>query len=880
MKRTVFTTGTLALIAAFATQSVQAGIISVEAELTGAAAKGRFNKRISGGEYITKGSLSRGGNDTSTSAFPAPVRENTQANSNDPNAGPASAADVPTVWRFQDLGGATLAPGIHHFGLEFYCIGQQLDVTGTWYDNFGEDPTGAAGVAVPGLSVEALRLTSSSVQVTVSNDSATDSVDHQGIGYLCTALKSGLTAADLTSANWPSSAFVSLAPAGTMAPGASSVFVVAAGLQDDVVVNYSASFTGGSPNAATSNNWHAVFGGGPINLQGPNYGRFIMQLNLDTAIAALPVADMKAKGPFKVIQGTAGAPTAAFQPGDPDADGFTQILIDTTAAGSVAKSYLRSKGCDIYSDVKVRARVEPGAAVGQADPFVGGRANILSSDDGGPVAIRVQPGGGSYYAWTGTGQSGRISIMKEDTSGGTSELCGSSTWDSGAAIAIAYNPVADGGAFFIENNYEVCLSASGTTISLTVTELKYDPFAPSGDKYIPTGEVLNISCVNSSYSQGYVGIRSERDGSLDAANGYPTIDFEGSIKDWEIIRVPTPSGPLSGLAIMTVGGSDTRTDSVVGWASRGSRAGVQQAGRLKQDYLSELGAIVTNVGCGEWKNAPYGFPAVESQFDIFYLDGGCGSTDSRSEARCFQLIPQMWGEHVVSRAEWTGMSSTNTSGDSAPPEALNLARVKPAADGGDPTHPIVSGFPVDGSDLASLDGTNVIKFYPEPCHHIQNQAEPQDGVGLVGMGFGTFNGEFTVQTGVQAYFDPGTDLVRRHVLSAFEAGNTKGGPEGAGALCADTTFAQRNVWCGWGDYAAGLSACGKTLYQRSFAWLSGTQDGTLASAIPFTDCDFPSTSATPPSVPAMSSWGLAAMTLLLGAVGVTVVLRRRQVIAA
>ncbi len=821
--------------------SAHAWIITTEADQVAATSKGRFNKRIDGDGYMYRNDGVVGGHEPLTNSFPAPFRTVTTACSNLPTDAPSSAGCLPSVVRFTDLAGGAIVPTTtkQFFGVSGYDIGRRLDVTGTWWDNVGDAADGSAGTPVPGLSVHFERSDSSTVEVTVSNETGY-SIVFSSLGYKVVAYDS-VSAATLNSIDHPGGSFTPSGIADAMLSASAAVtFAVGAGLTEDVVVYYEAAFNRGSPNSSTSNNWHAMSSGAPDLLVGPYYGRFkICAVHTDDAggvLPDLPVYDLLAKGPFKTVS---GGTAAVFAPRDVNGDGRAEILIDTTQGSGVKRSYMRTRAGDVYDDVEVHAIVEPGALTGQV---VSGET-IVSSDLGGPIAIRVQPGlGGSYHLSTAAGRPNEISLWVEDASGNSTKLCEATQWDNSDPIGIEFNHVQDaGGTPYVEKNYEVWLSAEGTTLSATVQELaKPDG---SNDSYAPvSGHSVSISCQDATWSEGYVAIRSERDGSLDYL--LDSDEFEGTVKEY-VIRQPTlPAGPLSGTSIVLVGGNDSRTDSLTSWNSRGSSAGVHWAAHAKEELLRQLGAEVTALGCDEWKEAPYGFPDIETVFDLLHLDGSCSSAVSKNESRCFTLIPTLWSEHIDSRCEWTGLAAQNVSGDNDSSEAIHLGRLLPSADGGSPLHPITAGLPADGADTTGDDGTFNIPFYDEPQHHLQIST-PGGLNDLLGMSEATAANGITVQSGRQDFMGG----YRSMLLTVADAGDPRCGPTSS-TLCNETTFAQRTAWFGWGDFTPRLSICGQALYQRTVIWLLGGDP----NDVPFTDC----AATLPPLPPVEVQFTLAA----------------------
>jgi len=860
------------LVAGWAVQTADAWILTREVNNVAATDQGRLNVRVdprtdfNGTDLglMYRNDLCLGGHDGTTNSFPAPFRTLTAYQTNSPTVSPTAPTDTQTLFRYTSLTGGTLAPDaneVYFFGTGGHDTNQGLAVTDVYWDDCGDpadviaDPSEAT--FIPALSVSYERTSATSVDVTVTNAMAV-AIDYTNLSGSAVAYGS-VSAASLNSTDSPCGAGTS----GNLAAGASTTLTVAADLDEDVVVCYSCSW---AMNASTSTNWHAMDSGAPLLLADAYLGRYLFwDNNPVSATGDVAIMDSRAKGPLKRISGTG---LAAYTPEDIDQDNDVDILIDTTQGAGVKRSYLRSNGQDLYSDVRLRVQVNPGAEVGNTTACPG--ITIASADNGGPVALCIQPGaaGGSYYASVCSGRPNEISIYRDNGDGTSTQLATASQWSDLSAIDIDFDLVFDGAIAATEDLYDVDFSKCGSTLTLTVNEMQYD----ADGFWLPTGRTVTMDTTDSTYDQGYVGIRSERDGSLDYdPTNCPSGWFEGLVQEFKV-TLCSLDGPMLGKKVIYVGASDSRTDagSAYGWSSRGSRVGVVLSGAEKEANLTLLGADVDHISCNESNdiNLPYTNAYFDANYDLVYVDGSCSSAISRDRLGCLAVAAVMCGEHAATKCNKMGMGGTE-SGEPSSAHSINLVRKLPAVDGGDPAHPIVAGLPIDGSDTTGQDGLVQIKVYEEPLNHLQGTSEGGATTVLLGHTTVTAICDATPVPAGSQWFRNGQ---RMGWLQAAEAG----APIPRGCTCdascgCPANTGSRWVFFGWGDYQPSLSECGLALYQRSAIWATGGD----ASVIAMPSCLASPGGESYSPVPAVTNWGVGIMTLLLLASAVTIMRRRR-----
>ncbi len=743
-------------------------------------------------EWILKGPVfpSGGGKFADTNPFPQPNRTTFVGGGSFPNF-------TATGVRFFGVSGGSVpqSPGVkRQFGI--FCEGP--DVPAVLDKYWATGPTGSPPASTPSnylaaASVSFAELGGGLVQVTVSNQSPVDIVVSE-VGYRILKIDS-FSLHNLNRVHMPPSTFTPVTLADSnLAAGESSSFVVAGvGYRDDVVVYLTVDNDPPVANVAPSGMWVAWQSGTYVPARKAYLGPVLLNA-VNTGLsygAAVLHRDLALKTPFDVITPVVG-PSARFLPVirvqyDPgycvpnghnpsgtgcnpafgnaakiNANWVDQVLSTTNAAG-VKLSYLRTAGLDVYANVRVKARIMPGASTTTT--------TVAASDDfGGPVAIRVQPTGGSYYASVVTGRKNQIDLRRDDTPPGgpisTAVLASATQWANGDPIALDHDvpavvPAPDDPPTYAPKLYDVVLEAVGANITLTVTEV--------GN----ANHTVTLAATDSTFAEGYVGLRTERDGGLDYPSdptGSNSIKFETIVREYVIENpLAAPTLKAAVLSNMELGIDDVAQD---GGSLSGQRSNevVNDTSIAQMLFAMGLGVDVLDVDMGidsfSYVGAfadyddPLGrfAPSLNGRYDLVVIPGGAAAAATKfgvprltmplvvtengvvGARRCDDrgsggVIPAPPGDACggtladagtgmtggsagapnSNPGDWRGSGSSVWGGNQQ--EAPDAIRIRSAAEGGDPNHPVVAG-------LSDGTGTQQIRVYADPWRHMQVAGEP------------------------------------------------------------------------------------------------------------------------------------------------------------
>jgi hypothetical protein len=866
--------------------SAYAWMLSVDVEQLDATPQTAFEMWLDGNVRVTGG-----GKDPATNAFLTPNRAhltNDFAMSTvvrffgmvDPDgAGPLQVPEIEA------------SPGVkRQFGI--FGDGPRVPkVLGAyWANGIATPPTNTTkGPACVVPSVSFNPLGNGQVEITVTNYDASQSTQISQLGYRKLPINS-FSIANLnrktpgTGAGMPPSTFTPsgiadgtvLDQASPSAPGGSVSFTVSGvGLYDDLVVYLAADQN--PPSGVSSGVWVAWNSGTYIPARKPYQGRVKIWC-LDYIARYFSERDaltgeVASKLPLRAITAVVG-PAAFFTPfqfGDL-VPGTTNVewtvnatrsamLTSTTGPGGLKLSYLRTAAQDVYTDVRVTARILPGGSTtSHMTP-----ANPLSDDFGGPIAIRVGPAGGSYFASIVTGRPNQIDLRRDDTPVGgpvsTTVLATATTWDNGDDIVLDRTdptspPISPSGpASYKPNMYDVVLEATGSNLKLTVTELAKAPDDVTPGYHAVAGHTRTLTAVDSTYAEGYIGLRTERDGSLDDPDdifGDTSERFETAVQNMVIQILTNGAPPLARFAVIcdTRQNVDTITDQH-GTIPDNRSCNVVNDHEIAQ-MLIDLGFAADEIGGAKGDNStsitgdidnfsqPGAFAdnpdtnifakAINGNYDVCWVPGSMASNATRwgvpvlttalifSEnaivgTRSCSGAPSAWWQYndvqppphrdgdTCSGSNYDGNTGLGTGGAD-----INNGNYGPSNWGADQgqeltsihildfTHPLTAGLPVDANNLA--------KVYAEGQSLMQGARSPlAPGAAALAQ-----------------HIDPttGTDLSDRYGVVASEAGN--------GRLSSDNnqpnpTFPGRTVFLFHGDRSFHrLTAIGREIARRAAYW--------------------------------------------------------------
>ncbi|MBI4582520.1 MAG: CHRD domain-containing protein [Planctomycetes bacterium] len=370
------------------------------------------------------------------------------------------------------------------------------------------------------------------------------------------------------------------------------------------------------------------------------------------------------KLPFDVVQ-----PIGTFAPArytgstnrDADALGFLELLINSTGPGGRKLSYLRTADPNSYADVIVKAQILPGG----------------SGDQGGPVAIRIQPAdatahaGKSYFVKVVPGP--RISIAKDLGDGNEAELAGTEKWASGDNISIPdFSPGA--GPY---TSYWVEFSAIGSALKATVSEV--DGLSFFMNKYDPiNNHTVTLNATDSDLKGGYVGLRSDNDlGGAEVDDLVSADSGDPSVQSYEIIDPNADVNP-DAPSIAFFGGFSSRMDQSLDHntdkiTSNDSHPWNRSLSLISDvalaSYLRSLGFQVDEYFTGSFGVAdtvpidemtPEG---ISAKYDLLWVTSSGGGSETRPFTKRV-TISFVFAEHVAGQEQSDGMKLySNNSGN-------------------------------------------------------------------------------------------------------------------------------------------------------------------------------------------------------------------------
>jgi len=705
------------------------------------------------------------------------------------------------------VGGGSAAGGVTKTGVRFFAGDGSSIPTAPGAKQtvgcFGEGPNIPAinsknwsgSISIPSISVSYQHLGNGNVQVTLSNLLDSDSVQVSQVGYRILKTDS-FTIENMNAVQMPGASFTSAGVAdGTIIPQNTSVSFTVGGvtLLDDIVVHATAQFVS-LPAGGTSGCWAAWNSGTYIPARKAFLGRVPIR-----AVPGLGVTftnpspggiitdfiasgDVALRTPFKVVTPVIGPAARAvsivradYDPGScvPNGDqpgagcnsafgnqakinkNLNDLLLDTTGPGGLKLSYVRTGGADVYTDVRAHVLLMPGASTTTT--------NAAASDDfGGPVAIRIGPTGGSYFASLVTGRRNQIDLMRDSVDGATqTSLATATQWANGDPILLnddVPNPVPDADVPppYVPVTYDVTLQAIGSSITLIVTQVN------NAAHTVTLGPV-----VDTTYTIGYVGLRTQRNGEALSSNQDATVSrrFETVIRDYKI-EDPTAAPTLKAAMILeydTTPGDpadntiapngllgDSRiieviSDHAVAELLRSLGFQVDEIKMAYElDYFTHDGDFIIN------PNGALFHPIPLNNYDLVWYSG-TGADQSRASLGVYLTKPLIFGEHIAGRLRKCNTTAGNGAipaqpGDVCPsgqadafagmydnasgdvrfspdglpvgsggqePSALRIlpASGDPTGMNGDPTHPIVAG-------LSDGTGTQRLPVYAEPWAHM------------------------------------------------------------------------------------------------------------------------------------------------------------------
>jgi hypothetical protein len=849
-----------------------AWIISKEEEQVSGVDVNAFEVKFAGNVRVMGGGQLAG-----TNAFSNPLRRNY-------TTFPTPTNVTFTGVRYLSITKAVISdsPGVKR---QFGLFGDGPAVPVIWDEYWSVDTNFQAATPAPSVTFEHVDATT--VAVTIVN-MALDEVSVSQVGYRLLKTNS-FNVTHLNRKLMPPSAFAASGVAdGTVltagdgaggAGGSVSFNVSGVGFDDDIIVYLTADFSP-TPTAPAAI-WVAWRSGTFVPARMAYRGRtYINALNVGARAVGATVAhgDLAAKTPFKTIVAVKG-PDARFLPvmrklydpgwcvpigeNDPATPGcnpafgtaaeinanLTDLVLSTTNPGDEKLGYLRTDGQDWYTDVRVRARIMPGASTTTT--------NAAASDDfGGPVAIRVQPTGGSYYASVVTGQKNQISLMMDSVDGLTqTPLATATQWSNGDPIALDNNvpspmKLPNSPPLYVPRLYDVTLQAIGATLTLTVDEL-------SGTTVLHT---LTLTAVEGSYTQGYVGLRVDRNwagGAPSDGTGDISVQYETMVRNY-VIEDPHATVAMCGdhpcKAILPTNMEPSLDDpNADDGTLSDQRSGEVLSDHAAAEMLIDLGYAVDEVDVdievdnfsysGAWADFadPSGrfWPPVNGNYDLLWMTGGAASSASKyamprltmpvvvyengdiGERRCDgnSPIPPPPGDPCGGfnadaglgstgggTGDWRGSGTAAWGGNLyAPPDSIRILKASgdPSGTNGDPAHPIVAGLG---------DANGVVKVYAEGWRHTQTAGNP--------MAPGT------VDLAVELNAENGADgVVNSHPawgLLASETGGVRAWASGIAPHGPNETFPARNSWLYIGDAMFHrLTPAGRELARRAAYWVRG-----------------------------------------------------------
>jgi hypothetical protein len=732
------------------------------------------------------------------------------------------------------------------------------------------DGSGANIGWVPAPSVSFAHLGGDEVRVTVSNET-TNAITVSQVGYRKLAIDS-FSLQHLNRTLMPPGSFT--AATGTcggsaaLAPGGSCEFNVSGvALGDDLVVFVESNPDPAPEVANPTGMWVAWHSGTYIPARKAYLGRIALRAidpetrSLDPEITRF---DMVAKTPFDEIAPVVGAPARflsvrrnLYSPGSTkggEGSGFSafafDLMLSTTGPGGMKLSYLRTDGRDAYADVRVKARIMPGASSG------GKTTTIAQSDDfGGPVAIRIQPTGGSYYASVVTGTNSAapiksvIGLMKDSIDGSTQTALATATqWANGDDIVLDHNvpdpvPPAADPPLYSAKVYDVLLQAVGSTLTLTVAEV--------GN----ADHTVTLGASDDTYTEGYVGLRTQRNGELDYAVddfGDGSVKFETIVQNY-VIENPT-AAPLAKVAVISAFESRIDDPGQDNGTLPDERSAMVMNDMEVGDVLQHLGFAVDTWG-GEYELDQYTYagacvdgpdtsvfpaPALNT-YDLLWITGTGWSGAMRDQAPWI-ATPLVFSENAGGGPLFCGGSSFDEPAHAGDPCAAsgNIERrlgMYPDNAGdfsggggsvwggnlgaaaqdlriisageyngqGDPTHPIVAGFP---------SGDTPIQVYAEMWRHMQYAGTPP-AAGAKALAVERVRGAVPGAAG-DGQVNPGR--VAWGIMVA-DAGGAREIDPALGAAAPQQTFAARAAFLFIGDQVFHkLSITGYEIARRAAYW--------------------------------------------------------------
>ncbi len=771
-------------------------IVAIDVEQTDATPQTAFEMWLDSNVRVTGG-----GRDPATNAFATPNRAHLT---------PDGAAT--TIVRFfgiadPDGGGPLTVPVIEasagvkrHFGI--FGDGPRVPVVleARWANGVAapNNPI-TPGPVCAAPSVEFNPLGGGLVQVTVKNHHATNNIVISQVGYRIIPINS-FSIAHLNRTLMPPASFIAsgVADGTALSAGGGSVSFVVSGvaLRDDVVVFVSADT---DPASGASGTWVAWNSGTYIPARKPYQGRVKIWC-LDYTARFFSDRDglygeVAAKLPLRTVTAVIGPPAffTPFQLGElvPGLGSIestvnatrSAMLTSTTGPGGLKLSYFRTAAQDVYTDVRVTARVLPGGSTtSHMSP-----ANPLSDDFGGPVAVRIGPAGGSYFASVVTGRPNQIDLRRDDTPVGgpvsTVVLATATKWDNGDDIVLDRNdpnapPYIPVPSSYKPNMYDVVLEAVGSNLKLQVTELAKHPDDVTPGYHPVAGHTLTLTASDSTYTEGYVGLRTERDGSLDDPDdpfGDTSERFETAVQNMyiQILKDSAPA-PLAKFAVIcdTRQNIDTITDQNgtipdnrscnvindheiaqmlidLGFAA-------DEIGGAKGDASTSITGDIDNFSQpGAWADNPdtnIFAKAINGNYDVCWVPGSMASNATRwgvpvlttalvfSEnaiggTRSCSGAPSAWWQYNAVQPPphrpgdtCTGTNYDGNTGLGTGGGDINNSNYGTSAWGAnqgqaldslhilDFSHPITAGLPVDGNNWA--------KVYAEPQSLMQAVAPP------------------------------------------------------------------------------------------------------------------------------------------------------------
>jgi hypothetical protein len=350
------------------------------------------------------------------------------------------------------------------------------------------------------------------------------------------------------------------------------------------------------------------------------------------------------KTPFRAIQPIGDFKAARFTGTKRNGDPFPlgELLINSTGPDGRKVSYLRTTGRDTYADVTVSALIIAGG----------------EGDNGGPVAIRIQPAdagalaGQSYFVKVVVGRS--ISLHKENGDGTSVALDTESNWANGDPIEILSFDTIDRAA---NPCFQIVLSAVGDRITATVAEVNCHGATVDSNRFRPAaveGHTVSLEAVDGSLLDGYVGLRSDHDAGGAVVDDLASVEADPSVLDF-VVSDPNDAAVPNAPRILFLNSFSAQVDNQLDYTTRPitprdnntyNRSITTVCDSSLAAYLRSLGFTVDEYHIQSFEVGLLTTDYVNDTYDLVWLPSSGGGGSNRPFVG-FLNVPLIFSEHVV-----------------------------------------------------------------------------------------------------------------------------------------------------------------------------------------------------------------------------------------